>query len=444
MACSGRDQLCRSVLNDDWVSHPTWASEEAGFVVTKKTPFEEALHKSEEERHEYHVQIEALTRTIAVMEPINSRIDEMTNEERANFKLKADFGGPGMTIYHRIIKKIYGKDMGVEVIQALQDCPSVAVPVVLNRLKSKDEEWRRAQRDWSRTWREVDHKNYYKSLDYQGINFKQNDKKNITAKYFVTNIQSAKKQQIRKWERRGWKPFHRGSMGHQLEFHFKNTKVLHDTLKLVYSFLGRSHAQYSSQERRGVEKFLRSFVPALCMSSEADFHGGLQLDISGEDDAMQEGQQVDGQRSQSGRRSTATPQSAQSSGVHANDLRRKLLKTMKDKAAAAGGTSANRKDSPSAIGSRAVSPPSGYRSPRLSSTRFEDELPDSPDVWIREATLQSHPDTFIPDKDRPFFANTTFYTLFRLLEVRLFLVIFISHIMLILMIVALLEASTLS
>jgi paired amphipathic helix protein Sin3a len=91
LACSGRDQLCRSVLNDEWVSHPTWASEEAGFVVTKKTPFEEALHKSEEERHEYHVQIEALTRTIAVIEPINSRIDEMTNEERANFKLKAGF-----------------------------------------------------------------------------------------------------------------------------------------------------------------------------------------------------------------------------------------------------------------------------------------------------------------------------------------------------------------
>lgn len=416
LACSGRDQLCRSVLNDEWVSHPTWASEEAGFVVNKKTPFEEALHKSEEERHEYHVQIEALTRTIAVMEPINSRIDEMTNEERANFKLKADFGGPGMTIYHRIIKKVYGKDMGVEVIQALQDCPSVAVPVVLHRLKSKDEEWRRAQRDWSRTWREVDHKNYYKSLDSQGINFKQNDKKNITAKHFVTNIQSVKKQQVKKWERRGWKSFHRGSMGHQLEFYFKNTKVLHDALKLVYSFLGRSHAQYSSQERRGIEKFLRSFVPALCMSSEADFNGGLQLDVSGEDDAMHEGQ-VDGQRSNSGRRSAGTPQSTQSSAVHANDLRRKLLKTMTDKATPGGTSTRNNRTTP-VIGSRAASPSSGHRSPRVvSAARLEDELTDSPDIWIRETTLQSRPEAFIPDKDRPFFANTTFYTLFRHLEV---------------------------
>lgn len=48
--CSGRDDLCNSVLNDQWVSHPTWASEEAGFVSHKKNQFEEALHKCEEER----------------------------------------------------------------------------------------------------------------------------------------------------------------------------------------------------------------------------------------------------------------------------------------------------------------------------------------------------------------------------------------------------------
>ncbi len=421
MACSGRDQLCRSVLNDEWVSHPTWASEEAGFVVTKKTPFEEALHKSEEERHEYHVQIETLTRTIAVLEPINSRIDEMTNEERSNFRLKPDFGGPSATIYHRVIKKIYGKDMGVEVIQALQDCPSVAVPVVLNRLKVKDEEWRRAQRDWSRTWREVDHKNYYKSLDYQGINFKQNDKKSITAKHFLTQIQSIKKQQLKKWERKGLKAFHRGSTGHQLEFSFKNTRVLHDALKLVYAFLERSHAQYSTQERRGIEKFLQSFVPALCMSSEAGFNGGLQLDTTGgEDDPGQ-----DGQRSGGSRRSVGTPHSVHSNGVPANDLRRKLLKTAREKASKSSGTL--KKDSqstPSGTGSRAVSP-SG-RSPRAS--RVEDEVPEPPDIWIKETSLQSYPESFVSvlDKDRPFFANTTFYTLFRLLEVSFFIIIKLS------------------
>ncbi|KAF9531885.1 hypothetical protein CPB83DRAFT_760648 [Crepidotus variabilis] len=410
LACSGRDEMCRSVLNDDWISHPTWASEEAVFVVNKKTPFEEALHKSEEERHEYHVQIEALTRTIAVFEPINSRIDEMTNEERASFRLKADLGGSGMTIYHKIIKKIYGRDMGAEVIQALQDCPSVAVPVVVNRLKTKHEEWKRAQRDWSRTWREVDHKNFYKSLDYQGINFKQNDKKSITTKYFVMDIQDAKKAQMRKWERRGKKLFTDGGPGHQLEFSFKNTTVLQDAMKMVFAFLERAHASYSSLERRGIEKFLRSFVPVMCMTSEPEFNGGLQLELSGMEDDVSVTSEV-GQKGTSGRKSAGTPQSqslGSGIGVPANDLRRKLLKTAREKLNTT--DAAWKKE-----GSGAQSPTGGNGSP---GALKGDEEPHFHDVWVKEASLLTSPESFIfsADKEKPFFANTTFYTLFRLLE----------------------------
>ncbi|KAJ3492184.1 hypothetical protein NLJ89_g11268 [Agrocybe chaxingu] len=423
LACSGRDELCRSVLNDEWVSHPTWASEESGFVSHKKTVFEEALHKSEEERHEYHVQLQALTRTIAVLEPINSRIDEMTNEERAGFRLKADFGGYSPALYHRIIKKIYGRDMGMEVIQALQDCPTVAVPVVLHRLKMRDEEWRRAQREWSRTWKEVDSRNFYKSLDHQGINFKANDKKNITAKHFVADILAVKKQQLKKWERKGVKPFVRGPLGHQLEHSFKNTTVLHDSLKMVYSFLEHSHSPYSPQERRAVEKFLRAFVPTLCMCSEAEFNAGAALDGSCDDDSAsvhEPPSQPEGGGSRSGRRSTGTPHSVQSGGIPANDLRKKLLKTAQEKAL-------NKKDlrgAPSTIGSRAASPHSGHRSPR--PPRPEEEPLEPHDVWIKEASPSSSSngnsstaESFVSgghDKERPFFANTTFYTLLRLLE----------------------------
>ena len=404
MACSGRDELCRSVLNDEWVSHPTWASEEAGFVAHKKTAFEEALHKSEEERHEYHVQIEALVRTIAVLEPVACRLDEMNSEERATFRLKPDFGGASPAIYHRIIKKIYGKDMGLEVIQALQDCPSVAVPVVLNRLKLKDEEWRRAQREWSRTWKEIESKNFYKALDHQGIFFKQNEKKLITAKYFVSDILSIKKQQLKKRERQGIKSFTQGPVGHQLEYSFKNTVVLHDTLKLIYSFLERSSAQYSPQERRTVEKFLRSFVPTLCMLSEAEFWAGAPADGPAEDES---GHEVTGQAdgSRSGRRSAGSGHSTQFSGVPANDLRKKLLKTAQEKASRKDGRSV------SAVGSRAVSPSSGHRTPR--NPKVDDDALDPQDIWIKEAG--SNVET--TDKERPFFANTTFYALIRLLEV---------------------------
>lgn len=334
----------------------------------------------------------------------------MTNEERSHFRLKPDFGGSGMSIYHRIIKKIYGKDMGQEVIQALQDCPSVAVPVVLNRLKQKDEEWRKAQREWSRTWKEVDCKNFYKSLDHQGTNFKQNDKKNITAKYFVADIQAIKKQQLKKWERKGIKRFVQGSMGHQLEYSFKNTSVLHDTIKMVFTYLQHSPTQYSPPERHAVEQFLRSFIPALCMMSEAEFWSPSDGTNEEEGGGLDGNKQPEGSRN--GRRSTghATPVG----GIPANNLRKKLLKTAQEK-------SSSKKDPRSASsisGSRAESPASGYKSPRL--PRLEEDASDAHDIWIKESGPKSMTDnstTTPSDKERPFFANTTFYTLIRLLEV---------------------------
>ncbi|KAF9015729.1 hypothetical protein BDQ17DRAFT_1341548 [Cyathus striatus] len=408
LACSGRDELCRSVLNDEWVSHPTWASEEAGFVAHKKNSFEEALHKSEEERHEYHVHLEALSRTISLFDPLNARIEEMNNEERSAFKLKPDFGGKSKTIYHRIIKKIFGRDNGAEIINALQECPSVAVPVVLARLKQKDEEWRRAQREWSKTWREVDSKNFYKSLDHQGISFKQNDKKNITAKHFVSDIETIRNQQISAWEQEETQTFSRGSVGHQLEYAFHDTSVLLDSLKLVFSFLDHSQAHYSPQERRVVEKFLRAFVPILCMYPTAEFNAACAQIDSGHDEDIHE---ADGhmEGSRSGRRSIGSTHSGHSNGVPANDLRIKLLRAAQDRA-----TKKDGRGSTSAVGSRATSPSSENRLPAPTE---QDGL-DSRDIWIKESRPSNQEESIASGlkREQPFFANTTFYTLLRLLQ----------------------------
>ncbi|KAG6849975.1 hypothetical protein H0H93_002977 [Arthromyces matolae] len=400
LACSGRDELCRSVLNDEWVSHPTWASEEAGFLSHKKNSFEEALHKSEEERFEYHVHLEALARTIAVLEPLNSRIEEMTNDERTVFKLKDDFGGPSKAIYHRMIKKVYGRDNGVEVIQALQDCPSVAIPVVLARLKQRDEDWRKAQREWSRTWREVDSKNFYKSLDHQGISFKANDKKNITSKYFVTDIENNKNQQLETFENEGLPWFARGSVGHQFEYSFHDTSVLFDSLKMIYSFLDRSQANYNAQERRSVEKFLRAFIPALCRYPLADFNAACHPLEAGHEEDLSESNGTEGLRS--GRRSAGSMHSNQTGGVAAGDLRRKLLRTVQEKSAPRSTPSASRDSSPSPE----------PRSPKL----LREVADNTEDIWITEVGAESFSQPIGGDMECPIFVNTTFYTLLRLLQ----------------------------
>lgn len=137
--------MCRQVLNDEWASHPTWASEDSGFVAHRKNQYEDVLHRIEEERHDYDFNIEANLRTIQLLEPIAQKIAIMSPEEKANFKLGAGLDGQSKTIYKRVIKKIYDKDRGNEVIDQLHSNPCVVVPIVLKRLKQKDEEWKLAQ-----------------------------------------------------------------------------------------------------------------------------------------------------------------------------------------------------------------------------------------------------------------------------------------------------------
>ncbi|KAI6135502.1 hypothetical protein EV401DRAFT_2085142 [Pisolithus croceorrhizus] len=373
LACSGRDQLCRSVLNDVWVSHPTWASEEAGFISHKKNAFEEQLHKSEEERHEYHVQLEALARTIALFEPLNARIEEMTNEERAAFRLKVDFGGPSKSIYHRILKKVYGREAGTEIIQALQECPSFAVPVVLARLKGKDEEWRRAQREWNKTWREVDCEEFLQVSRSSGDQSSRPTTRGASRpKYLFGNIETIKAEQMRKRERQRLS-FAAGSLGHQLEFDL-------NILRLVYSFLDHSHAQYSAQERRSIASFLRSFVPLLCTFPTADFDAAGSRSVGG-----------------------GAPQN---SPVAAGDLRRQLLRAAQERALRTEGCSGTQS---SPISPNSVHEPGGADN---KSVLFED---GSQHVWIRisQTATRVGPN---PWTRKPFFCNTTFYTMLCLLQ----------------------------
>jgi len=374
LACSGRDAMCWEVLNDEWVSHPTWASEDAGFSTHKKNAYEDALHKSEEERHEYDFHVEAIIRTISVLEPINTRINMMDAEERAAFKLKPGLGGQGKSIYQRIIKKVYGRDHGLEVIQALHDSPSIAVPVVLSRLKQKEEEWKRAQREWNKVWREVDARNFYKSLDHQGINFKVNDKKSINPKQLILDIET-KRREVDVERAKSIDPAYARTIPRH-HFQFKvadDVGVLQDVLKLVFGFLDRASANSSmAADARPVEMFLRTFVPLFFQLDEDEFcaaFGGMggsedvrQGVAGGTDsdaDVVMNGAEVDEDGMVvDGDEGATTPAGSSrggkkkgAAGVAAGDLRKKLLKdahtTAKGKKGGKkGGANTSRRESP--------------------------------------------------------------------------------------------------
>ena len=277
LACSGRDALCWSVLNDDWVAFATWASEGSG--AHRKNPYEDALASSEQERHWYDYHLESIRRSIALIEPIVARISLMNAEERSHFKLKPGLGGDSSSYYERMIRKIYGRDQGYEAINALYESPAVAAPIILNRLKQKDEEWKRALREWNRVWREVDAKNFYRSLDHQGMTFKNNDKKTTTSKFLLGEIETLRRDQKQKrislaseassFPQTPLRP------RHQFEMHIDDTSVLFDVLKLAFSFLDRANTPYTSKERTAIESTLRRLVPLMFCLEDKEVEANL-------------------------------------------------------------------------------------------------------------------------------------------------------------------------
>lgn len=142
--CSGRDELCSSVLNDNWASHPTWASEDSGFVAHRKNAFEEGLHRIEEERHDYDFNIETNLKCIQLLEPIAQQMLMMSPAEQEQFRMPAALAGQSISIFKRVCKKLYG-EKGIEVVNDLFSDPFSVVPIVLARMKQKDEEWRFSQ-----------------------------------------------------------------------------------------------------------------------------------------------------------------------------------------------------------------------------------------------------------------------------------------------------------
>lgn len=471
-------------------------SEDSGFIAHKKNIYEEALHRSEEERHEYDFYLEAMNKTISALETFHTKILQMSDAERINYKIKPNWNGSLKTIHQRLLKKVYGREAGMEVVQAIQDNPALAVPIVFQRLKQKEEEWKRAQREWNKVWREVDARNYWKSLDHQGVTFKMNDKKNITTKAFVTNIELVRQQQVMKRASLVDATFGRGppdvipSTGtssssqtsssqmhgtnasqprprYQLAYTVEDNSVLQDAIKLVLSFLDRTHGTIPVYDRKKIEQFIRYFIPLFFMFYQREFDsafavggaatGGVDLEdimtgdgmgnIFAEDEGLGFG--FSGGSGPSG--SVAGSTRSKNGKRVAGDIRKKVLKatqsqsqtqqsllqmqleksTRRTRSVASASASVSASAPPSAPGSRGPSPPaSGDAEVRDDSSVSIKKLVSnggctgasiSHGKLLNNASTGFQPPTsgFRKHVSRRglFFANTPLYVLLRLLNV---------------------------
>jgi paired amphipathic helix protein Sin3a len=442
--CSGRDDMCKSVLNDEWVSHPSFSSEDSVFMAHKKNLYEEALHRTEEERHEYDFHIDALVRTIGVLEPLNHKVMGMSPEERALFRIKPNFGGAGKAVHQRIIKKIYGREAGLDVLQAMQDSPALALPVVLGRLKQKEGEWKRAQREWNKIWRAVDGANYARSLDHQGITFKTGDKKALTTKAFVAQIEAIMETQMARRAALVDPLFARARPQHQLAYEIEDSDVLRDVVKLAFSYLSRlsgTQLRLDAARKSWIEIRLYSIIRVFFQLNDWDERplggrprgpwkhstgpnshpAGMATSVPAEAVGSVTGSTIGCGDDADPAMGASTPRTAglgaRNGALPANfsgDLRKSLLKSEQAKSTRG---QTHPLPSPSPKSSRKPSPvPTGPEEEELASASARN-APSGPPV-----PPAMSPDAGVGEKRRSkrrsFFTSTWFYTLLRMIQVR--------------------------
>uniref|UniRef100_A0A7N8Y1X9 Paired amphipathic helix protein Sin3a n=1 Tax=Mastacembelus armatus TaxID=205130 RepID=A0A7N8Y1X9_9TELE len=270
--CTGRTPLCKEVLNDTWVSFPSW-SEDSTFVSSKKTQYEEHIYRCEDERFELDVVLETNLATIRVLETVQRKLSRMSAEEQAKFRLDNTLGGSSEVVHRKAIQRIYG-DKAPDIIDGLKKNPAVSVPIVLKRLKTKEEEWREAQRGFNKIWREQNEKYYLKSLDHQGINFKQNDTKVLRSKSLLNEIESIYDERQEQASEENATP----PTGPHLTLAYEDSQILEDAAALIIHHVKRQ-TSIQKEDKYKIKQIIYHFIPDMLFS-----HRGELSDVEEEEE----------------------------------------------------------------------------------------------------------------------------------------------------------------
>ncbi|XP_051557779.1 paired amphipathic helix protein Sin3a isoform X2 [Myxocyprinus asiaticus] len=261
--CTGRTPLCKEVLNDTWVSFPSW-SEDSTFVSSKKTQYEEHIYRCEDERFELDVVLETNLATIRVLETVQKRLSRMSAEEQAKFKLDNTIGGSSEVIHRKAIQRIYG-DKAPDIIDGLKTNPAVSVPIVLKRLKIKEEEWREAQRGFNKIWRDQNEKYYLKSLDHQGINFKQNDTKVFRSKTLLNEIETLYDERQEQASEDNAAP----PSGPHMTLMFEDSQILEDAAALIIHHVKRQSGIHKDDKYK-IKQIIYHFIPDMLFARRGE------------------------------------------------------------------------------------------------------------------------------------------------------------------------------
>ncbi|XP_018457757.1 paired amphipathic helix protein Sin3-like 5 [Raphanus sativus] len=224
---SYRNKLGEKVLNDHWVS-VTSGSEDYSFKHMRKNQYEESLFRCEDDRFELDMLLESVNAAINRVEALLEKINNNTISIETPICIKEHLSELNL----RCIERLYG-DYGLDVMDFLKKNSHIALPVILTRLKQKQEEWARCRSDFRKVWAEVYAKNHHKSLDHRSFYFKQQDSKNLSTKGLVAEIKDISDRKHKE------DPLHAIAVGTKpsftpdVEFSYTDTQVHADLYQLI-------------------------------------------------------------------------------------------------------------------------------------------------------------------------------------------------------------------
>eukprot|EP00980_Cylindrotheca_fusiformis_P010028 scaffold2214_cov139-Cylindrotheca_fusiformis.AAC.25 len=170
--------------------------EEYDAIRERRNAYEEAMFRIEDERFEVDMAIERNALAMRHIEPIAEEVTMLReNEEkdgqpigRLQYKLNARTLN---SIQINAVGRIYG-DNGDEVIGHLARNPLAVLPIVYQRLRQKDQEWRKQKSELMSKWKASCEANYEGSMDFQCY-FKRRDlERSLAAEKLLDECQHAR------------------------------------------------------------------------------------------------------------------------------------------------------------------------------------------------------------------------------------------------------------
>ncbi|XP_047053944.1 paired amphipathic helix protein Sin3-like 4 [Lolium rigidum] len=266
-----RTDLGASVLNDHWVS-VTSGSEDYSFKHMRKNQYEESLFRCEDDRFELDMLLESVNAATKRVEELIEKMQD--NSLKPESPIRMDEHLTPLNL--RCIERLYG-DHGLDVMDVLRRNASVALPVILSRLKQKQEEWSRCRSDFNKVWAEIYAKNYHKSLDHRSFYFKQQDSKSLSVKSLLTEIKEINEKKrkeddvliaIAAGNRRPIVP--------NMSFEYVDSKVHEDLYKIVKYSCGEVCS--SSDQLDKVMKMWTTFLEPI-LGVQPRSHGTMDADL---------------------------------------------------------------------------------------------------------------------------------------------------------------------